>query len=243
MRFYPLPEIDFQRQLPLGEIWESTKTTRRQLAFYENTARQGEIEETLRQLVYNLLDKRLPELPANGEGEEASIGVPLYSLHRAPAEDINALIHILNQKPEEDSPFVRVGDTLFRNILLVSGLDPEKNHTSQQLVMPLALKDKKTPGELVRLYLHDTPFEDFFMTPLPFTIPLKSRFSHTHIVGGSGHGKTQLMQNFILSDLPLVGEGKASVIVIDSQGGFVPKRPAPSSSRGARGPGYLHRSQ
>jgi DNA helicase HerA-like ATPase len=70
----------------------------------------------------------------------------------------------------------------------------------------------------VWLYLHDTPFEDFFNIPLPFSIPLKTRFSHTHILGGSGHGKTQLMQNFILSDLQMLADGKASVIVIDSQG-------------------------
>jgi hypothetical protein len=34
-RYYPLPEIDLTRQLPLGEIWELTALTRRCLAFYE----------------------------------------------------------------------------------------------------------------------------------------------------------------------------------------------------------------
>jgi len=50
-----------------------------------------------------------------------------------------------------------------------------------------------------------------------------SRFEHTLIVGGSGHGKTQLMQSLILYDLPLVAQGKQSVIVIDSQGDMINK--------------------
>jgi hypothetical protein len=53
-------------------------------------------------------------------------------------------------------------------------------------------------------------------TPLEF--PLSARFEHTHIVAGSGHGKTQLLQQLILNDLDGVKSGQASIIVIDSQG-------------------------
>ena len=35
----------------------------------------------------------------------------------------------------------------------------------------------------------------------PLVLPLSARFEHTHIVGGSGHGKTQLLQQLILYDL------------------------------------------
>ncbi len=51
-----------------------------------------------------------------------------------------------------------------------------------------------------------------------FAVAQRYRFEHTHIVAGSGHGKTQLLQTLILQDLALLQEGKASVIVIDSQG-------------------------
>jgi hypothetical protein len=37
--------------------------------------------------------------------------------------------------------------------------------------------------------------------PQEYTFPLQSRFEHTHIIGGSGHGKTQLLQELILKDL------------------------------------------
>ena len=84
--------------------------------------------------------------------------------------------------------------------------------------MPSAHKDKYTPEQLVQLYLKNTPFVDFFNMPLPFTIPLQTRFAHMHIVVGSGHGKTQTLQNLFLSDLYHSGSGERSVIVIDSQG-------------------------
>src|SRR5688572_10283768 len=37
--------------------------------------------------------------------------------------------------------------------------------------------------------------------PKEHTVPLETRFEHTLVVGGSGHGKTQLLQVSILNDL------------------------------------------
>ena len=59
------------------------------------------------------------------------------------------------------------------------------------------------------------------LTPVPFEIPFQTRFEHTHIVGGTGHGKTQLLQLMIYRDLLKAAEGKGSVIVIDSQGDLI----------------------
>jgi DNA helicase HerA-like ATPase len=80
------------------------------------------------------------------------------------------------------------------------------------------LKDKLLPDELIERFLARTPFVDFLRTPLPVAIPHRSRFEHTHIVAGTGHGKTQLLQYLILNDLPHIAAGKRSVVVIDSQG-------------------------
>src|SRR3954462_8136670 len=55
-------------------------------------------------------------------------------------------------------------------------------------------------------------------------IPLSARFEHTHIVGGSGHGKTQLLQHLIATEeLPAVARGERTLIVIDSQGDMLEK--------------------
>ncbi|TFH72406.1 hypothetical protein E3V39_12560 [Gammaproteobacteria bacterium LSUCC0112] len=53
----------------------------------------------------------------------------------------------------------------------------------------------------------------------PFHIPLTARFEHTMILGGAGHGKTQLMSEFILSDI----YKPCSVVVFDSQGDLINK--------------------
>jgi hypothetical protein len=55
--------------------------------------------------------------------------------------------------------------------------------------------------------------------PQGLDFPLSARLEHTHIVAGSGHGKTQLIQSLIwMLDLDAVVAGKRSVVVIDSHG-------------------------
>ena len=54
-------------------------------------------------------------------------------------------------------------------------------------------------------------------------IPFKTRFEHMHVVAGSGHGKTQMLQHSISNDMNLLKEGRGSVIVIDSQGDMIRK--------------------
>jgi hypothetical protein len=52
------------------------------------------------------------------------------------------------------------------------------------------------------------------------SLPLPIRFEHMHVIAGSGHGKTQLLQHLIATDdLPAVACGERSLIVLDSQGG------------------------
>jgi hypothetical protein len=214
--YYPIPKIDFQRQLPFSEIWKLTDSVRLQLAFYENSSTQEEVMRAFWVFVNNLLPQ------ASIGQEEALTLVPFIDLLPDAADKLDGLISYTVGLTGEDRKglFRNLSTRMGDNVLLLSGLDPareEQRVSSSTLVLPSAHKGKM-PRELVSLYLSQTPFTTFFDTPLPFTIPLKTRFSHTHILGGSGHGKTQLMQNQILADLSLIRDGKASVIVIDSQG-------------------------
>lgn len=43
------------------------------------------------------------------------------------------------------------------------------------------------------------------------------RMEHMHVVAGTGHGKTQAFQHFIVDDLEAVKRDEASIIVLDSQ--------------------------
>lgn len=75
--------------------------------------------------------------------------------------------------------------------------------------------------EIVRTYLKHTPLEMLFHAPIPFSFEDRARLEHMHVVGGSGHGKTQLLQHLILSDLQK--DEPPALIVIDSQGDMLRK--------------------
>jgi hypothetical protein len=116
--------------------------------------------------------------------------------------------------------FEKLRNQLELNVYIASNIDPNRAQESQKtLIMPE--KSDLPVEEMVTTYLNQTPLLNFFQTPLPFSIPLKSRFEHMHIVGGSGHGKTQLLQHLILHDLEPLKQGHGSIIVIDSQGDMI----------------------
>lgn len=75
--------------------------------------------------------------------------------------------------------------------------------------------------DAVSTYLNGTLLEQLFSLKTPFAIPEELRFEHTHMVAGSGHGKTQTMQYLIAQDLRDVAIGAKSVVVIDSQGDLI----------------------
>lgn len=104
------------------------------------------------------------------------------------------------------------------NVLRVSGIPKEQQYESARgLVLPTE-NGKLSPAYLVEAYLGGTPFHAFFHHTLPFAIPFPARFEHTHIVAGSGHGKTQLLQFLIHHDLTKAAEDGRSIVVVDSQG-------------------------
>lgn len=75
--------------------------------------------------------------------------------------------------------------------------------------------------DVAETYLAGTPLLDLFAIAVPFSIPEPIRFEHTHIIAGSGHGKTQTLQFHIARDLEDVDRGDKSVVVIDSQGDLI----------------------
>jgi hypothetical protein len=111
----------------------------------------------------------------------------------------------------------RFDDNGFR----ASGIPPEKRRESTAKIVLPTRNSNKSPEYLIQAYLQGTPFLRFFHSPLPFAIPFPARFEHTHMVGGTGHGKTQLMQFLINHDLVRSIEDGRSVVVIDSQGDLI----------------------
>lgn len=107
------------------------------------------------------------------------------------------------------------------NLIRATGLPP--NTPSNQVTkVTTPLQSRITePTALVDMYLQGTPFHELLYSRLPFAIPFPARFEHTHIVGGTGHGKTQLMQFLIHHDIVRAQEDGRSIVVIDSQGDLI----------------------
>lgn len=186
----------------------------------------GLVSERLSESLIRLFHD-LPEgcfQPWDTEGGEA-LGVPLIELLDQPAEAVERLVML----PYEDTAlnldlFERLRVRLVTNMLTASGFAPETNphEVADRLVLPMRQKGK-TPSELVELYLAGTPFADLLQLPVPFRVPDEMRFEHCHIIGGTGHGKTQLLQRLIHDDLIAAREDGRSVVVIDSQGDLINK--------------------
>lgn len=157
--------------------------------------------------------------------EGSSFEVPLIDLIEEPAAVIERII----MAPYDDDTlsldlFLSLRQRLERNLVIASGLPPNAIAAEHQhrLVVP-TLQKRMTPAELVEAYLGGTPFARLFETPVPLQIPAEIRFEHAHIIGGTGHGKTQLLQRMIYGDLDAARRDGRSVVVIDSQGDLINK--------------------
>ncbi len=151
----------------------------------------------------------------------AAFSVPLIDILPDVGKQVEEVIFgFYAQKARSRELFADLRNQLDRNHCLASGLpDTRDSRDSSKLILPSA--HDGTPAEIVSGYLADTPLLELFKATVPFTIPEQTRFEHTHILAGSGHGKTQTLQHLLVSDLRQ--ENHPSLIVIDSQGDMLRK--------------------
>lgn len=175
---------------------------------------------------YGALLAALPDGCVDEAGDgDAPFTVPVSSLLENPAEAIERLLlSFYDDDIFRYDLFTKLRERLGTNLLVASGFAPNTNirEVSDRLVMPTRHKGASAT-ELAGLYLAGTPFEDVLNHPVPFRVPESMRFEHCHVIGGTGHGKTQLLQRMIHADLVAAqGDGR-SVVVIDSQGDLIQK--------------------
>ena len=109
------------------------------------------------------------------------------------------------------------------NVMNVSKIDPRLPPVNRhRYITPLDVKGLDD-DEIVESYLIGTPFRQFFNTKVPLPLNEQARFEHSHILGGTGHGKTQFIQKWIVKDIEMACREKRSVVVIDSQGDLINK--------------------
>ncbi|MEL6503574.1 MAG: ATP-binding protein [Pseudomonadota bacterium] len=121
---------------------------------------------------------------------------------------------------EQHSLLAGLQQRLEYNLTIASGGNPADAGTLRYTKLP-SKAPAMSPEKLVESYLSGTPWPALFDISTTITIPQRTRTEHHHIVAGSGHGKTQTLQHFILHDLQAVERGEASVVVIDSQSDLI----------------------
>lgn len=220
---FELPDID----LSTDHSAEAMVNLRRSLRRKEAVLRRGEDGlADWAELVENTFSGILSYLPPNAEidevEDERALSVALIDLLETPNEVIERILVTWLTRDEDEAALFdeRMPKQLLRNLRIASGIDPNDDESTKRLVLPTAAKNS-LPHDLVATYLAGTPFETLFTATLPLTIPEAVRFEHCHILGGTGHGKTQLLQHLIHEDLEAACSSMRSVVVIDSQGDLI----------------------
>ena len=167
------------------------------------------------------LTEEFPEALFPPEEDVAPFEVPLFHLVPNLPQILQRTIgtFLSDTAHDGDYPaaltFQHTRAQLSLNILTASRLSIEEAQKSpHKIVLPEAAN--LASEELIATYLGGTPLLKLFRTPVPFSIPLATRFEHMHIVGGAGHGKTQTLQHLIATDL--AQPDPPSLIIIDSHG-------------------------
>ena len=215
---FSFPEIDWETTtLSMLEEFELRKTLRRQA---ESLEKAGQIAETLRSTLVSLY-AGIAEycLAVRNPDEGAMFQIPLFQLAEAPHELVQRIFDtIVDSDSFGHGVFQHTQRRLYTNVCAASEQDPLDANGNRFIK---AGNSKLSPSELIDQYLGGTAFHDFFLTSVPFAIDIHTRLQHWHLVGGSGHGKTQLLQHVILSDLR--SRTPPALIVLDSQGDMLKK--------------------
>lgn len=185
-----------------------------------------------REKVIRIIEGLLQHLPPTAfreswDDDDPDEGIPgatvsLAELIDRPAELLERLLVTFNDHDITNAGlFEALRDQFARRILVASDIAWDERHkTHRKSILPTQ-SPQRVPSQLAALYLQGTPWLQFFQTQLPFAIPFPARFEHTHILGGSGHGKTQLLQLQIVRDLIESAADGRSVVVMDSQGDLI----------------------
>lgn len=216
-----LPDLDWSKKRETSEWWEIREELNRQRGFLV------EFDQTFDLIVDALLVMLEPfvkNAPQTNDPDrhDVIVATPLLNRVSGLPDALERTLGIPSAQELVDANlFTRLRYQIERNLIVASGgnlADPRSFSKSPVLPSKSSIKD---PSALAEAYLNATPLMDFLNQSTTFAIPTDTRFEHTHMVAGTGHGKSQTLQYLIAQDLPAVAAGKRSVVVIDSQGDLI----------------------
>lgn len=220
---FDLPNALDGRAVARSQIWEIEDSLLRTAKVLDHfDAAIGTFAEFVTAMVTPLV-RQCPALIATPS--EGSAHIKFKTELSANLSELPALIEQMLQLPfapelEEFGLLMRLRERLEYNLFIASGGAPGETNRDRPLRLP-SRAPSMPAGDLVASYLGGTPLAALFDIPVPIVIPTETRFEHHLIIAGSGHGKTQTLQQLILHDLGEVAAGRASVIVIDSQSDLI----------------------
>lgn len=222
---FTLPRIDRIAKLSIGEHWTLRDMLTEQRRFAEEfEATTVAFASTLAACLAPLYETS----PSLIGGDEPESGIPFKSDLIGSVPGVGGLIEdmiaaFFTETAKQTDLFARLRARLDRNLVAASGGNPEKPETFNRALKPPGASPIADPETLAETYLSGTPLRRLLDQRIPITLPDRSRFEHCHVLGGTGHGKTQLLQYMLHYDLGCAREERASVVVIDSQGDLIRK--------------------
>lgn len=219
--WFSLPETLSGATLARSELWESEDRLLKLTKILDRLDEAfGELAASMAFAVEPLV-RGCPALlePSSAGGEGIMFQTPLSTS----LSDLPEAVEQMMQAPfapelEAYGLTERLQARLAYNLHIASGGVPGGEEKTARLPTRAPAMPAR---QLIASYLGGTPLQLLFDISVPIVIPAETRFEHHHIVAGSGHGKTQTLQHLILHDLAAVAEGRASVIVIDSQSDLI----------------------
>ena len=212
---FGITEVNWNEQLTTSEQIEIKNFLKEKRMLYNKGEQALKLwSETLRDVFVTIL-QAMPIIKSSKRDDSMTVSV--INLLDNPQFVIEKVIfHFFSKKIMDYGLFSNLRGTIDYNTMVASGLNPnEQKDLQKDITFPT--KSKLEGTELVTAYFRQTILDKIFNSPYPLEIPIKIRLEHTHILAGTGYGKTQLIQKLILDDL----KEERGFCVIDSQNDLI----------------------
>ena len=219
---YGIEDVFKEPETHAGVV-EAKKQLKHYLELYENKQEVLHVFIYFLAAVFEMIFKSVPKVCLPDVSEE--LQGALFDTHILNLIDDayelteNICVEFYHDDLKDVKLFDQTREILQVNGLLTAGINP---HDPDKYVVdfpPPTYYRKMPPDQMVRSFFNNTPLKNLFLQKLPFVIPPEVRMEHMHVLAGSGHGKTQLLQKLILDDL----NSDTGFAIIDSQGDLISK--------------------
>ena len=221
--WFTLPPPTALSDLTRSELWQLEDHLKRAEAIVDNLDTVEDLAADLLVALAAPLVEQHPQVLANEDNDEGGLhfSVDLADL----LSGVPALVEHWLQVPfapdfDDLQLLPRLRQRLEYNLNVASGGVPGDSGSVRSPRLPTR-HSSMSDSAIMAAYLEGTPLLSLPDYRINITLPQTTRFEHMHIVAGSGHGKTQTLQQLILHDLETVARGEASIIVIDSQSDLI----------------------